>query len=865
MIDVIQNPAAGQADKADNQAQNKTNSPPDTTKWDGVEAVLRELFGGWAEMAGGVIWTTGFRSVAQGESWHGRAGLDWVRASFGDMKADLYLSIGVMRGGATRRSNAEVVAQPILIVDDVGTKVDPAKWERLFEAGCPRPTLQVETSPGNETWFWALDGDAMDPSRWTDLALIRAWLVEEGLTDEVMDVSRYVRLPAGWNSKPKYRGEDGKGEPPRVTMTRWRPGRVDLDAIAECVVGDVAGWDKNGRGWRDADFPQTASGRALMNSAQVGALAGSGALVRSADLGRPDPLMRLWQECGGALTQRGPGVVEALCPNIAQHGARPDTGFAFLGGGLMHCNHAHCQGHSTVEFRQIMMQAFDERQAIRQLTGQLGADEARTAGEYLARETFRDAGGLSDAGEATEVAERMAQARESRRAMASAALAEGIDGLAQRFVWVDSLSVFFDTVDRRIVPEAQFDTQVCVMDVIPVGKTGKERARNVVLNHPGLRRAEGLARVAGDLAAVVDVVDDRGQVRSMANIWTPSVWAGRRTKRYPAEWLELLEHVIAEDEKREWMIKWFAWLFQRPGQRLLTMPVIVGAQGVGKDAILTPIKTLLGRHNIQNLSMNQIGAAFNQWMLCDLVILPELKLSNDGTMYNQLKDFLANPEEWVQINEKFQRPYTTRVTFSMISMTNHLDALPGLEADDRRMQVYVSAAQARERAFYDRVVDGSKSDDALAGILDYLLDVDLTGFSPFTAMPGGAADKQAMLADTLRGSAQWTFQALQEGGRFEGRSILTIDEVEAAALSEQNSRVSKGTDTRPVRDGLRAAGWHRFGQAGPRQTRLSLWVSPDLKNSPIFPVLTRSAIADAYSVEKEKFAAMFSARLFAGK
>lgn len=846
---------------------------PDTTTWDGIEEVVRELFGGWEDRAGGVIWSAGFRSVAQGESWHGRAGLEWLRQSFGDMNADLYICIAVMDGKPgpdgkpPRRSNAGAVAQPLLIVDDVGTKVDPEKWEELFRAGCPRPTLQVETSPGNQTWFWALDGDAMGPQRWTDLALTRAWLVERGLTDEVMDVARYVRLPGGWNSKPKYlAGADGQGSgvPPRVTMVAWRPGRVDLDAVAGVVVGGAGGAGTGVSAWRQADFPASASGRALMNGAQLGALAGAGALVRSADLGKPEPIMRLWQECGGVLVQRGPGVVEALCPNIGAHSTRRDTGFAFLGGGLMHCNHASCQGLSTVEFRSMMMQAFDDRQTMRALTGQLGQGEARTAGEYLARESFRDLGGLSDAGEAEEVAERMARAREGRRAQAAAALAAGIDGLAERFVWVNSVGVFFDTVERVVVPGDTFDTHPAVLDVIPVGKSGEKRARNMVLNHAGLRRGEGMVRAAGSDEAIVDMQDDTGHVRRMVNVWKPSVWAGRRAKRHPAEWLELLEYVIPDAGYREWFIKWLAWLFQRPGQRLLTIPLIVGGQGVGKDAILGAIKILLGRHNIQTLSMNQIGAAFNQWMLTDLVILPELKLSGDGKMYNQIKDWTANPEEWVQINEKFQRPYTTRVTFSMISMTNHLDALPGLEADDRRWQIYLSPAKAAPRAFYNRVVDGSKTDAALAGLLDYLLDVDLTGFSAFEPAPGGKDAKRAMLADTLRGSAQWTYQALQEGGRFFGRNIVTIEEVEAAALAEQNSRVSKGTDTRPVRDGLRAAGWENEGRVRFGQDRKRLWISPDLKGSAFYAMMQPKDLAAAYLAEKDAHDRKIASQLFGG-
>jgi hypothetical protein len=411
MTDVIENPAAGQADKADNHLKNKPNRQPDTTTWDGVEQVVRELFGDWPDRSGGVIWTAGFRSAGGGESWHGRAGLDWLRQSFGDMRADVYVCIGVMAGDATRRSNSGVVAQPLLIVDDVGTKVDPAKWEDMFAAGCPRPTLQVETSPGNQTWFWALAGDAKDPIRWSDLALIRAYLVDGKLTDEVMDPARYVRLPCGWNSKPKYRGPNGDGSPPKVRLIAWRldtDGRVDVDRLGEAIVGSLSGVSVMGPGhWRSAPPPKSTSAQALLTSAQIGA--GAGALVRTADLSKPDALLRLADEIGMHPQQVRPGVVEALCPNIGAHTARAETGFAFLGQGLMHCNHASCQALTTADFRAMMAARMDEKE------GREGAGV-----EWLAREEMRDAGGLEDTATVLATAGAMAAASQDRAQLAAA-------------------------------------------------------------------------------------------------------------------------------------------------------------------------------------------------------------------------------------------------------------------------------------------------------------------------------------------------------------------------------------------------------------------------------------------------------------
>ncbi len=782
--------------------------------WDGIAEFLGEIFGS----ARGKIWTTAFESFATGENWNGSAFLPGWETRFPTMDADMFFAIGLMGEGETRRSNTGVVSQPLLIVDDVGTKVSRADWDALFAVGCPLPTARIETSPGNETWIWALDGDASDPVRWQDLALIRAWLIERKLTDEVMDPARYVRLPGGWNSKPKYRGADGLGAPPRVSFVDWRPpsvfGRVSVDELGAAIVGGGLA------GWRTSPVPvRSAGARATLTAGQLAA-GGGGALARTADLNKPDALLRLALEIGLSPRQVRGGVVEADCPNMGSHTTRADTGFAFLGDGLMQCNHASCQGHNTVSFREMMLD---------RLAGVLGSE--RAAGEWWALEQVRDAGGLDDGGEAATVAAAMASARAERVQREEAAAAAGLDGLLDRFVWVTETACFYDLAERRLVGFEHFDTHPAVRAVFEVGLSGLKRGRSVVLNDPRFRSVDGMVRATGDASPLVDVPGPTGAIRSMVNLWQPSVWHGRARKRLPVEWLELVRHVIPDDEYRGWFIQWLAWGFQRPGERRMTIPVIVGGQGIGKDAMLIPVRTLMGNVNMATVSMNQIGANFNEWMLKDLVVLPELKLSADGRMYNQIKDWTSNAEDWVSINEKFQTPYVTRVNFSLISFTNHLDAIKGLEPDDRRWGAYISPAAAEAPDFYARIIGGMTTPDALAGLLDYLLTVDLAGFTPFTRAPGQAEAKREMQAENLRGGAQWAFQALDVGGRFEGRTMLTIAELQDAALADPNNRVRSNSDTFQVQDGLKAAGWERFGQIRFGQNRNTVWLSPECRES----------------------------------
>lgn len=346
--------------------------------WPLVEAFLLDIYGADAPL----VWVTGFRDIEAGASWHGGQGLPRLT---GMVQGDFYFCIGAMRPGADRRSNANVISQPLLIVDDIGTKIPKDRWDRLFAAGCPLPTFEIETSPNNWTFGWALAGGeraARSPVRWEDLTRIRAFLLENQLTDAVMDEARYIRLPVGWNSKEKYRVKgSGVENAPLVRLTAWRPGaKVDVDALGAAIVGSAD--------WRNAPLP-TGAGAAMLNSGQLGALLGAGALVRCATLTDPDAVILLADELGMNPRETGRGTVDALCPNMASHTSAVETGFAFLGNGLMHCHHGGCQHLRTPDFRAMMEDQLDAQIAARRAVGLPGPDGAASATEWIARTEAR--------------------------------------------------------------------------------------------------------------------------------------------------------------------------------------------------------------------------------------------------------------------------------------------------------------------------------------------------------------------------------------------------------------------------------------------------------------------------------------------
>lgn len=109
-------------------------------------------------------------------------------------------SFGRAADNSFRRRTETFAAGRALMVDDVGTKVDPGAV-----AGLP-PSARVETSPGNEQWWYFLGEAERDPARFD--AVIRAFIAGRllGADPGMSGITRVGRLPGHKNGKPKHKG-----------------------------------------------------------------------------------------------------------------------------------------------------------------------------------------------------------------------------------------------------------------------------------------------------------------------------------------------------------------------------------------------------------------------------------------------------------------------------------------------------------------------------------------------------------------------------------------------------------------------------------------------------------------------------------
>jgi hypothetical protein len=318
--------------------------------------------------SGAGVWVASFPDIADAR-WKGGWLSGWGIEGL-PPENNNYFSIGVLNHDASGRDLGSLRQHVMLIADDVGTKANADEVRRLMGP----PHARIRTSPGNETWVWKLANRVDAGGHEADLlGAVRDAMKARGLTDPgTIDGVRYIRAFPGRNNKAVY-GPDGVP----VELVEWSPelpgvSLVGPGGLAERLLGDD--WEDR---WHAGEFLSMAGVRDSVVSLTGGA-------------GFSEPIVRLAAEIG--LNPRrgaGAGKIDADCPNMAAHSQRPETGFAFLGGGLMKCHHGECAHLRTSDMVRLMQARYEAQVRAREALGILSQDEPKTGAGFLARETFR--------------------------------------------------------------------------------------------------------------------------------------------------------------------------------------------------------------------------------------------------------------------------------------------------------------------------------------------------------------------------------------------------------------------------------------------------------------------------------------------
>jgi hypothetical protein len=239
----------------------------------------------------------------------------------------------------------------------------------------------------------------------------------------------------------------------------------------------------------------------------------------------------------------------------------------------------------------------------------------------------------------------------------------------------------------------------------------------------------------------------------------PTIEYGDVAKATP--WVHHVRRVFGDDADH--IILWLAHRVQRPHEKVNHALVLGGAQGIGKDTILEPVKLAIGPWNFIEVSPQQMLGRFNGFLKSVILRVSEARDLGDVdrfAFHDHLKTTIAAPPDVLRVDEKNLREHSVPNVTSVIITTNHKTDGIHLLADDRRH--FVAWSDLTKEDFtpdYWKNLWDWYSSGGTCHVAAYLAHLDLSAFDPKAPPPrtpafwnivdSSRAPEDAELADVL--------------------------------------------------------------------------------------------------------------------
>ena len=264
--------------------------------------------------------------------------------------------------------------------------------------------------------------------------------------------------------------------------------------------------------------------------------------------------------------------------------------------------------------------------------------------------------------------------------------------------------------------------------------------------------------VPGEPKIIHNKLMRRGQLQSEQGVRCynfydpPIIEVGDPSKAGP--WLELLQSLYPHEHKH--LLSWFAQRVQQPEIKCNQAVVMSGAQGIGKDTLLVPVRYAIGHWNCAQARpeemMGQFNAALSQAVILCINEARDLG-GDDGrrvdrySFYERMKNIITAPPDFLVINPKHANPYEVPNLVGVIITTNHFPDGLYLPPDDRRHFVCHTTLtrDARSDAYWTNLHQWLAT-EGNSHVAAYLNSLDIMSFNPKAPPPRTDAFHQIVAA-----------------------------------------------------------------------------------------------------------------------
>lgn len=348
--------------------------------------------------------------------------------------------------------------------------------------------------------------------------------------------------------------------------------------------------------------------------------------------------------------------------------------------------------------------------------------------------------------------------------------AAAINAMFERYIWVEELKRFADTQTGRLLDEKQFN-----MRLAKIGNpaSSKTCAAMVYTREENRRRTVwGITYRPGGQLLEEEPYGMAFNTWRAADLKLPEIAMDQDV----ALWLELVRHVIPDEQARGIILDWAAYALQYPSEKC-NWAVLVGSntQGIGKDMMFQPLIAGLGKHNVKYAGPADIASGYTDWAAgVKLIVIEEMHAFERKETMNKLKAFIAAPPMEIRINQKYMPQYQVPNIGAYLFFSNLSNAL-AIEKEDRRFYVYWSSARRAETGIYARVANWYEQ-GGMAKVVRYLLQRDLTNFDAKGPAPASQA-KEDMRRSSQSALEEWVEHCIEDCIAPFNTDLVVLDDI----------------------------------------------------------------------------------------
>jgi len=249
------------------------------------------------------------------------------------------------------------------------------------------------------------------------------------------------------------------------------------------------------------------------------------------------------------------------------------------------------------------------------------------------------------------------------------------------------------------------------------------------------------------------VINERGMLKQPGavcyNTYCPPDHSNLKNNHNPDLWIEHIKFLFPDPLEHEHFFDFAAHMLQRPDEKINHGIVIAGAQGIGKDTALMPLRRGVGEHNTAEVEPDAISSQYNGYVKSVMLVINEVRPHDEdhkaSSFYNQLKPLLAAPPEMLPMEVKYANVIYIRNLCHVFLTTN--DPLTMyIPAEDRRLFVMTSPLPDPKKVpifaeGYFAKMHGYLANGGADAVVRWLLNRPLEEFDPCSPPPITAGKK----------------------------------------------------------------------------------------------------------------------------